>query len=108
MLALPLILLLFLLLEHSPKLGNQGCRTLGYTPGMLVLDNLQQVRCILVAMGCRCFQIFQSHLLFSTHTVSKIVELPKLVFRIGIAVLRCLLKVADAGRYRLLRSQRPF
>ena len=37
-LALPLVLLLLLLLEHSSKLGNQGCRALGHTPGMLVLD----------------------------------------------------------------------
>lgn len=90
-LALPLVLLL--LLEHSSKLGNQGCHALGHTPGMLVLDCLEQIRRILVTMSRGCFQIFQSRLLVSTHTVSKIVDLSKLVFPIGIAVLRRLLEI---------------
>ncbi len=93
--ALPLILLLFLLLEHSPKLGNQGRRTLSHSPGMLVLDGLQQIRRILVAMGCGRFQIFQPPLPASPHIVSEIVELAQLVFCIGIAILRRLLEVVD-------------
>ena len=42
-----------------------------------------------------CSKIFQPLLPVSTDTVSEIEDLTKLVFRIGIAVLRCHMEAAD-------------
>ena len=46
-------------------------------------------------MGSRSRQVFQSLFPVSTDTISEIVDLTKLVFRIGIAVLRCHMEAAD-------------
>ena len=46
-------------------------------------------------MGSRLHQVFQPLLPVSTDSISEIVDLTKLVFRIGIAVLRCHTEAAD-------------
>ena len=85
------ILPLFLLLKHPPKLGDQrGC-----TPYVLLPDHPQQIFRIHIAMGSRLHQVFQPLLPVSTDSISEIVDLTKLVFRIGIAVLRCHMEAAD-------------
>ena len=85
------ILSLFLLLKHPPKLGDQrGC-----TPYVLLSDHPQQVFRIHIAMGSRLRQVIQPLLPVSTDTISEIVDLTKLVFRIGIAVIRCHMEAAD-------------
>ena len=73
-------ILLFLLLKHPPKLGDQrGCN-----PYVLLLDHPQQIFRIHIAMGSRLIQIFQSLFPVSTDAISEIVDLTKLVFRIGL------------------------
>ena len=84
-------ILLFLLLKYPSKLGDQR----GSTPYALLSDHPQQVFRIHIAMGSRLLQIFQSLLPVSTDTISEIVNLTKLVFRIGIAVLRCHTEAAE-------------
>lgn len=85
------ILPLFLLLKHPPKLGDQrDC-----TPYVLLSDHPQQVFRIHIAMGSRSRQVFQPLLPVSTDAISEIVDLTKLVFRIGIAVIRCHMEAAD-------------
>lgn len=72
------LILLFLLLKHPPKLGDQrGC-----TPYVLLSDHPQQIFRIHIAMSSRSRQVFQSLFPVSTDTISEIVDLTKLVFRI--------------------------
>ena len=59
---LALSLLLILLQENPSKLGDQGGGTGCHTPGMLLLNCLQQISGILITMGCRFLQVFQPFL----------------------------------------------
>ena len=87
----PLTPILFLLLKYPSELGNQR----GSTPYVLLSDHPQQVFRTHIAMGSRLHQVFQPLLPVSTDAISEIVDLTKLVFRIGIAVLRCHMEAAD-------------
>ena len=90
-LLVPDSVLLFLLLKYPPKLGDQrGC-----APYVLLPDHPQQIFRIHIAMGSRLHQVFQPLLPVSTDAISEIIDLTKLVFRIGIAVIRCHMEATD-------------
>ena len=84
-------ILLFLLLKYPSELGDQR----GSTPYVLLSDHPQQIFRIHIAMGSRSRQVFHSLFPVSTDAVSEIVDLTKLVFRMGIAVLRCHMEATD-------------
>ena len=90
-----LILFLFLLLKDPSEPGDQGGRTGCHTPGMLLLNRLDQIGRILVAVCGRGLQRFQSFFPVSPDSVSEKVDPAQLVFRIRIAILRCRLEVVD-------------
>ena len=98
---LALTLLLILRLEYPPKLGDQrGCAGC-HTPGVLLLNLLQQISGILVTVGCCFLQIFETLFPVRTDTVSEIIDPAKLIFRKRIAIL-CRLPEVEDGLFNVL------